>query len=531
MRSQPGASKNQSRLVAALRDPRCFDHPVASVEHLETHISHVLLAGEYAYKIKKPVDLGFLDFSTLEKRRYFCTEELRLNGRLAAHIYLDVVPITGSPEQPSVGGSGEPIEYAVKMRRFPQSALLSRRRMDAETIDAIARIAAAFHGRIPAAPADSGFGSPNAVLEPMLEDFVQIRRVLQESDELERLAALEVWTRVHHASLLPLLAERKAQGHIRECHGDMHLGNIALLDGQILIFDGIEFNAALRWIDTLSEIAFLMMDLQHRGEASLARRLVDNYLQLSGDYSGLGVLSLYLVYRAMVRAEVSAIRMGQADPGSAERSEALEEHRSYLRLAEAFACSRRPVVVITCGVSGSGKSSLTQPLLEGLPAVRIRSDIERKRRFGLAGSARSSSDGEEGIYSAKATRATYERLLRLAEQILAAGESVIVDATFLKQAQREPFRRLAEERGLPFLILETEAPEALLRARIQARYEAGRDPSEADLQVLAAQLKAREPLRPDERRLALRFDTSLPIAHEDLLGRCRRALTNSGGAG
>ncbi len=524
MKSQPGACEDQCRLVAALRDARCFDHPAPSVEHLETHISHVLLAGEYAYKIKKPLDLGFLDFSTLERRRHFCAEELRLNGRLAPRIYLRVVPITGTPDRPRVDGPGEPIEYAVQMRRFPQASLLSGRKLDAGTIDRIAGIVAEFHHRIPQAPPDSEYGSPGAVLGPMLEDFVQIRRVLREPDELKRLGALEVWTRLHHSSLLPLLADRRQEGRIRECHGDMHLNNIALLDGEILIFDGIEFNPSLRWIDTMSELAFLLMDLQHRGEPALARRLLDAYLQRTGDFSGLGVLSLYLVYRAMVRAKVSAIRMAQSDGGSSERAAALAEHRSYLTLAESFARPRRPVVVITHGVSGSGKSSLTQALLERLPAVRIRSDVERKRLFGLAAESRTSSDAADDIYSAKATQATYEHLLRIAARILAAGESVIVDATFLKHGQRETFRRLAEERRLPFLILYTTAPEALLRARVEARYRSARDPSEADPGVLAAQLAAREPLRDDERRFALRIDTATPISGAEVLKRCRRRL-------
>ncbi|MGB4335964.1 MAG: phosphotransferase, partial [Chromatiaceae bacterium] len=305
-------------MIAGLGLPSAYPHPVSEVEHLETHISHVFLAGDFAYKIKKPVNLGFLDFSTCERRHFFCQEELRLNARLAPHLYLEVVPVTGTPEAPQLGGAGQTLEYAVKMRRFDQTGLLSARPLEGDLPERVAERVAAFHAAIPAVGEDQAFGTPEAVLVPMLANFEAIRSRSQDTAILNRLVLLEAWTRNRHAELVPILRQRRAEGFVRECHGDMHRGNIALDEGEILIFDGIEFNPALRWIDVQSELAFLLMDLEEAGELGPARRLLNRYLELTGDYAGLRVLNFYQVYRALVRAKVRAIRLSQPDLPSEE---------------------------------------------------------------------------------------------------------------------------------------------------------------------------------------------------------------------
>lgn len=515
------------RLIAGMRDPSAYPHPVARVEHIETHISHVLLAGGYAYKLKKPLNLGFLDFSTPERRRFCCEEELRLNRRLAPQIYLGVVTITGCVERLRVGGEGgegeggEVLEYAVKMRRFDQNGLLTRLPVTRSLADRIAELVAEFHATIPAVGDDTDYGTPHAILRPMLENFEQIRNHLRDRDALARLEPLERWTRKRRDALWSVLERRRREGRIRECHGDMHRGNIALVNGDLIIFDGIEFNPGLRWIDTMSELSFLAMDLEEAGAIARARRLVNRYLELTGDYGGLRVLDFYKVYRAMVRAKVTAIRLGQSDLGRAEAAKDRDAYERYVALAETYTRNRPKRLILTHGTSGTGKSKLAAILRERLPLIHIRSDLERKRFFGLSAGARSGSRANEGIYSPEASDRTYGRLRELAEQILDAGYSPLVDATFLRVARRTPFLDLAAEKGCPCTILELTAPEEVLRKRVREREVRGLDASEADVGVLEAQLATRESLTDSERALAVTIDTHRPPKLDELLRRMK----------
>jgi len=359
-------------LVAALLKPEAWPFPVERVEHLETHISHLFLVDEFVYKVKKPVDLGFLDFSTLERRRFFCEEEVRLNSRMAPGIYLDAVPITRDRNGFHVEGAGEAVEYAVKMRRFDQDGLLDRRPLDREIVDALAQRVAAFHGGIPAAPPQSDWGRPEKVWFPVEQNFRQVCELGLFPQFAERLEALEGRAKEHFQHLEELLAERRAGGFIRECHGDMHLGNIAWVEGEALAFDGIEFNPDLRWIDVANDIAFLLMDLEYRGEERLAWRFLNRYLELTGDYAAARLLPFYKAYRAMVRAKVAAIRLAQ----EGGESEALRrEFTGYLEYAErCLAPGMRPTLCITHGLSGSGKSHFCLELRERQGMIHLRSD-------------------------------------------------------------------------------------------------------------------------------------------------------------
>ena len=512
-------ASDQAALVAALRNPACYPHPAGQVELIETHISYVLLSGAYAYKIKKAITLGFLDFSTLARRRMYCEEELRLNGRLAPEIYLAVVAITGSVDAPSFAGNGAAIEYAVRMTRFAQDDLLDRQlaagRLSPEVIDRLAGQLADFHERADRAPPGQRFGSPQAVWEPMAQNFAQLGELLTGAAHRARLADLDAWSRRRFSQLAHLLATRLRDGWIRECHGDLHLGNIVTTDAGLRIFDCIEFDPALRWIDVLNEIAFLTMDLEERGRADYGHRLLNRYLEALGDYHGLPLLAFYTVYRALVRAKVAAIRAGQEDPAS--RLAELANCERYLDCAEKATVPGKPRLLLMHGLSGSGKSWLAQQLLERLGGLRIRSDVERKRLFGLPALARSDSAVGAGLYDAAATRATYDRLVELASQILAAGYPVVVDAANLKTWQRDAFRKLAAARGVPFAIVSCTAPEAVLQARLATRQASGRDASEADQAVLACQLRDREAITTDEEACCLTIDTSGPFP-EDLPG-------------
>ena len=522
------------RLVQSLLDPACYPHPAGPVEHLETHISDVLLAGAFAYKLKKPVSLGFLDFGTPAARRHFCHEELRLNRRVAPGLYLAVVALRATPVGPrwdeaadrdpepetvgqvSGGHDDAPagaapdtpaLAHAVKMRRFAQSALFDRMLVDGTLeprhVDALAERVAAFHDAAARSRPDDDYGTPTRALEAACDNFVTLRRLAAARPFAERLASLERWTRAHHADLVPILAARKAAGLVRECHGDLHSGNVAWVDDEAQPFDCIEFSAPLRWIDVASEIAFTVMDLHAHGRADLAARLLDRWLHASGDYGALEPLDWFVVYRALVRAKVAAIRADEPGVDEDARQAALASLDRHVALAETVREGRRPALVITHGVSGSGKSWLSERLMEATGAIRLRSDVERKRLHRLRPREQRDSTIGEGIYTASAGEATYARLLGLAREVLATGRIAIVDATFLSRRQRETFRMLARCRGVPFAILDCEADPATLRERILARARAGGDASEATIDVLAHQLRTREPLIGVERESAV----------------------------
>ncbi|HJW26191.1 MAG TPA: AAA family ATPase [Rhodocyclaceae bacterium] len=500
----------QRRLVEVLLDPSRHPHPAPAVTLIETHISFLLLTGPFAYKIKKAVDLGFVDYTRLERRHFFCQEELRLNGRLAPRLYLDVVPIAGSPEDPRLGGAGEPVEFAVRMAQFDQDRLLdrliARGELTADHVDALAATVAAFHGSAPpAAPADD-YGSPAAVWAPVAANFAHLRAKAG-SDAWPLLERLEGWSRAEFQRLGEKVARRKAEGFVRECHGDLHLGNVALLEEEPTIFDCIEFNPELRWIDVINDLAFLVMDLAERGRPDYAWRLLNDWLEVRGDYGGLALLRFYQAYRALVRAKVAAIRA--ADPASspADREGAKAGLAAYLAFAEGITAPKPPLLLVTHGLSGSGKTLLARRAAEALGAIRLRSDVERKRLQGLQPLARSGSGIACGLYADSATVATYRRLAELAAEVIAAGYPAIVDAACLARWQRDSFRDLARDLKVPFLILHCRAPCSVLEKRVAARARLGRDASEADLAVLTRQCRDVEPLAADELDLALTVDT------------------------
>lgn len=488
-------------LIEALTDPARFDHPVEAVSLIETHISWVLLTGPYVYKIKKPLDLGFLDFATLDKRHQACLDEVRLNRRLAPDLYLDVVAITGTPDAPRLGRDGAAIEYAVKMRQFPADATLDQAdaqgRLAAEQVEAIAASAGRFHlaGCERAAP-DTPWGSPEAVWRPVEQNFLQIASRLRDPADAARLAALRRWSAAEHERLAPQIAARKRDGFVRECHGDLHLGNLAWDGGRLVVFDCIEFNPELRWIDIASEVAFCFMDLLHRGHRGWAWLFLNRWLEMTGDHGGLALLRYYAVYRALVRAKVAFIRAGQGGEAGAD---AAREGGEYLALAETLTRPAALGLEITHGLSGSGKTTVTDARMQDEAAVRLRSDLERKRLAGLDALARSGSGVASGLYSADATRHLYRHLADLAAAVLDAGWPVIVDATFTARWQRDLFRELAASRGVAFRILDFPVAEAVLRERIVKRSQQGGDASEADLAVLEHQLATHEALAADER--------------------------------
>jgi uncharacterized protein len=459
-------------LIQSLLEPARYPHPAGTVELVETHISWILLAGDYAYKFKKPVVLPFLDYGTIGKRRACCEAELRINRRYAPDTYLTVVDFDGEP--------------AVQMRRFVEANRLdhvcARGELTPDHLADLARRLAEFQAAAAVAGANERFGEPAQVLAPALENFEELERLL--ADEAARLARLKSWTRTEHSAKLAAFAHRKAAGRVRECHGDLHLGNLVLLDGRPTPFDAIEFNDDFRWIDVAAEIAFTYLDLLDHGQPGLAAWFLNEWLLWSGDYEALAVLRFYAVYRAMVRAKVAAIQGKEA------------EAAEYLAMAEELTVPPPANLTITFGLSGSGKTTAAKAALLAdarAASIRLRSDVERKRLFGLAPDAASGGS----IYGPEASVRTYGHLRALAETILADGWPVLVDAAFLKRAERDDFRALAARLGVTFAILACEAPIDELRRRLAAR---SGDASEATVAVLEQQLQWLQPLGEDERR-------------------------------
>lgn len=514
-----------SALIARLLDPAAYPHPVEKVTCVETHISWVLLTGTYAYKVKKPVAMGFLDFSTLSLRHAACLEELRLNRRLAPQLYVDVVPIAGPAERAVMLGSGEPIEYAVRMREFPQAdqldRLLEAGGLNEADIARAARRIAWFHDEEPRVDPASDYGSAHAIRHSVEETLRALGPLAVDAGQREVVQMLVAWSRNRLDALDPTFAARRDSGCVRECHGDMHLGNLVRLGDEVVPFDCIEFNAELRWIDMISDIAFLMMDLLYRDRTRLAFRLINDYLETRGDYGGVAVLRFYLVYRALVRALVALLRRRQLPAEAAASAVAAGDAGAHLNLAQRLAVPPAPVLFLMHGLSGSGKTRVSGDLMQRWPAIRVRSDVERKRLLGLAAHQSTRSRIGAGAYSQDTNEATYRRLADAAATGLAAGFSMIVDAASLQRRQRERFRALAAAHGVRFVVVSCVAPEAELRRRLCERSASGADASEAGEAVLEQQLSRAEPLDATELADAVIIDAGTAGDAESVLAHIR----------
>ncbi|MFV8817761.1 AAA family ATPase [Haliea sp. E17] len=499
--------------IERLCRPGAFDHSVENLVLRETHISWIILCGPFAYKLKKPVNFGFLDFSTLAQRKHFCDEELRLNRRFSPELYLAVVPVTGTPGEPVMNRSGAAIDYAVKMHRFDEGQLLdnvaARGELDSALVRSIGREMARLHTELPRCSPDPDGrepGTPAALQAAMLQNFQQVRAYPLQPAERQQLSAVENWSGARLDALLPAMHRRIREGWVIDGHGDSHLGNMVIVEGRLRLFDCIEFNAAFRIVDSIAEIALLDMDLNARGHPAESHRLLSDYLEYRGDFDGLALLDLYRSYYALVRAKVNLLRHPAGRPGLAD-SEDYAEMRRYLGLAYRYCRPRRRFLVITHGLSGSGKSTVAGKLVEASGAIRIRSDVERKRLAGLAPEQRSHPEDTQAMYSTAMSVRTFDRLADLASTILNAGFAVIVDGTFLHRHVRDDFRQLAERLAVPFAIVDCIADPEELRRRLLLRQQGETDASEADIAVMEMQSVQREELSNDERKVTLSVDS------------------------
>ncbi len=488
--------------IQNLCQPSNFPHEVESFEVFETHISWVILTGSFAYKIKKPVRLSFIDLSTLAKRKYYCEEEFRLNHIFSPKLYLDVVPVFGNEEHPSFIGSGEPIDYAVRMHQFDPThrldQILETGIEISHLLEDFGKYLAKLHSTINENTCPHSSGTPEVIQKFVGDNFSYLNEEIVDPKLKTKLKTIQDWTQSQFSELKPFLIHRKHEGWIKECHGDLHLENLAWVDGEIQLFDRLEFSPDLRWIDPMNEIAFLTMDLCFRKNSKLSQKFLRSYLEHSGDYEGLRLLRYYQVYRAMVRAKVAAIQM-QSKEGTPQFKSFYKKVKTLIEFTYRLLVEPERFLCITYGVSGSGKTTASQLLMEQSRAIVIRSDVERKRLFGLGVLEESRSNLNQGIYEESATRKTYLKLLQLAHAILKSGHSVIVDASFLDKEFRDLFLKLGREEEVKTYLLNCpQLNEDFLEERIVSRSLQSRDASEANSQVLKQQLAELDPLTKQE---------------------------------
>jgi aminoglycoside phosphotransferase family enzyme/predicted kinase len=516
-------------VIDELLTESAFPHPVTHLIKRETHISWVILTGHFAYKIKKPVRLDFIDCTALSTRQRMCEQEVSLNRRLAPDLYLGVVAITRRAGVLSVGGPGEIVEYAVKMQEFPESqeltSLLDRGAVSIAEITDLARRLGEFHQHAPVATAEPGFPVTERLRSTVLGNLGSLLANLHATAGLSELNGLIDWTHDAVHTLLPALRLREHEGFIREGHGDLHSRNIVRWRERLVPFDCLEFDPALRWIDVMNDIAFLFMDLISHERADLGFAFLNGHLEVTGDYAGLRLLRFYAIYRALVRAKVESIPIG----GPPAQQTALQRRMCRrISTAERLMSRPAPVLVVMHGPSGSGKSWLSERLAASMEAVRIRSDVERKRLAGLHPMTRIDAPPRQGIYDREFSRRAYAHLLTCAEGGLEGGISIIVDAAFLDASERRMFEEFADRRRIPLVIVSCNADPGILTERIKIRQAASPDASDADPEVLAWQLQSSDPLTRLERARCVAVNTAAPTAVADALTAIRQCEFGSG---
>ncbi|AOJ72526.1 MULTISPECIES: bifunctional aminoglycoside phosphotransferase/ATP-binding protein [Burkholderia] len=501
------AARRLSRDIdATLRRASTYPHPAGRIVRIETHISVVYLVGRFAYKRLKPFDFGFANFGDLAARRRACEAELALNRPLAAPIYLAAGPIVRRARGLRLFDAGVAVDHVVKMRRFDErmlfSRLLARGELGAADIDAAATRIAAYHLHAPRDVPRREYGGARELRRQIADVFAPLERALGTALP----APLRAWCVRRCDELAAHLDVRRASGYVRACHGDLHLDNVVKHGRDALMFDCIDFDDALRWIDVINDLSFLLMDLHAHGRADLAHRLLNRWLDETGDFAGLAALPLYVAYRALVRALVATMRGGG---DAAARAAHIERARRYVDVAAREARARRPCLLLCHGYSGSGKSVASRALADVCGAIRLSSDSERKRARPFA--AVDARPLPAAAYTPQQIDAQYERLRALARDVLRAGYTALVDATFLSQARRARFVALAREMGVPVFILDFRASRACLEKRVDARAAAQNDRSDAGAAVLATQLASADPLDADERAHTIGFDTDVPL--------------------
>jgi uncharacterized protein len=519
-------------LVAALQDPQIYPEKPVKVDLVQTHISAVFLAGEHVYKVKKPVNLGFLDFTTLEKRKFYCQEEVTLNRRLAGEVYLGVAEVRAHEGKISIGGGpGEVIEYAVHMKRIPMDCqmdrLLAKGEVTPEAAEKLAAKIARFHAQAATNPEISSFGELETVRGNVEENFAQTEKYVGEVFPPEVTRETIEATRLFMERQSPLFEKRVRQGKIRDCHGDLHLQHICL-GREIIIFDCIEFNRRFRYSDVAADIAFLLMDLDDHRHPLLSADLASHYLRITEDWPLFLLLDFYKSYRAYVRAKVIALRRDDPDLSPREKASALEEARRYASLSHFYARRmNRPFLVITGGLIGTGKSSIARSLAEALGWEWLRVDVLRKELARVSPGEHRFEPFQRGIYSPDFSRRTYEALFHRAGILLAQGKTALLDGSFKKQADRKAALDLARESNADFLLIECQCADEEIQKRLAQRVSEKNEPSDGRWAIFADQKIDYDRVEGFDADLHLPLDTGRPV--EECMGRIFQHLLRRAG--
>ena len=460
------------RLVQALLRPEAYPHRPQQIELVQTQISLVFIAGDFVYKIKKPVDFGFLDYTSLEKRRFFCQQEVLLNRRLCPDVYLDVVKVLEQNGTILVEGEGEAIEYAVKMLRLPpdrtMDRLLEAGQVSQEMVRRVAERLAQFHARAETNDKISSYGDLEMIRGNCQENFVQTEGYIDLCLSRKTYESLKYYSYLFLELNRPLLQKRMDEGRIRDCHGDVHSAHVCFTNG-ICIFDCIEFNERFRYADVASEVAFLAMDIDFHGHPELSQHLVDTYVASSGDRDLLLLLNFYKGYRAYVRGKVQSFKLDDPMISETEKKRALETAQKYFDLAYSYIDIQRPALFITTGLIGTGKSTLAQALAERLDIPAISSDIVRKSLAGIPITEHRFEEVRRGIYSGDFSKRTYDELFKQAGERLSEGRSVIIDAAFGRAEDRLKAMGLAKEKEADFWALECVCADETIKERLDRR--------------------------------------------------------------
>lgn len=505
-------------LVQAMLQPDFYDHPVTAVELVQTHISYVFLTGEYAYKVKKPVNFGFLDFSTLEKRHFFCQEELRLNARLAPDLYLGVSPIYQAGNSYSFAAKGTPpVEYAVKMRQFPQENLLinvfAQGKLTYNHVTMIAQQLAQFHRQAATGEYINQFGTAQALAQVANDNYEYTRTYIGRGQTQAQFEATKKFTDEFFQENQKIFQQRIEGGKIRECHGNLHLKNICLWQDRIQIFDCIEFNESFRNTDVLYDVAFLFMDLEFRGRLDLANRFLNIYLEETNDYEGLPLFPLFCSLRAYIRAKVTSFLLDDPSVPGAQKEQAQREAAAYYKLAHDYTQLGRqksPLVILMCGLSGTGKTTVARELAGRLGAIHIRSDAVRKHLGGIDLRVR----GDSSLYTGEMTHRTYSRLLELAQLLTGVGFAVILDAKYDRVELRQQVQ--TQLRGVPIKIVHCVADWDVMVQRLEQRALEKTDIADATVDLLAQQQREFETFLAEEMHQVIPVHTDNDVDYQRL---------------
>ena len=462
-------------LAQAMLKPEIYPEPPKKVEIMQTQMSFVFIAGDYVYKIKKPVNLGYLDYTTLAQRKYFCDKEVELNRRLSPQTYLGVIPITKTGRKYILGGSGEAIEYAVKMRYLPQdrmmNVLLPKGQVTTEMVAEVAKIIAEFHSNAATSPEISYYGSLKAINVNNDENYSQTEKYIGKTITKEQYERIKRFNDSFIKENEALFNDRVAKGRVRDCHGDLHAAHICFAD-KISIYDCIEFTDRFRYSDVASEVSFLAMDLDHYGFADLSRSFIKAYISRSRDEEIFKLLRFYKCYRAYVRGKVESFKTDDPYISEAEREKTRTAAAGYFSLADAYT-KKKPLLFITVGLMGTGKSTIARALARRLGLTVISSDVTRKKLAGVPLTERHFEGFSAGIYTSDFTRQTYEAMFKEAGEILKSGDSVILDASFIKTEERLKAKQLADTTGADFGIIEIGLAENVIKERLTRRQASG----------------------------------------------------------